>query len=112
LEPPTKGTQMGTLLREIKEGPWCHLVVPWAQGIKPKTYVNFSKDYKKIPAHGSIYHHFWGRLLQSQFDEPEYNNDFAAWVYHGLHEKALAEHLSVIDPTDYRTHRRPETRPN
>ncbi len=50
---------------------------------------------------GSVYHHFWGRFLESHFDEPEYNNDFAAWVYHGLHEKDLAERLSVIDPTEF-----------
>lgn len=50
---------------------------------------------------GSIYHHFWGRFLQPQFDEPEYNNDFAAWIYHALHEKALAERLSVLDPTEF-----------
>jgi len=49
----------------------------------------------------SIYHHFWGRLLQPLFDEPEYNNDFASWVRHGLHEKALAERLSVITPADF-----------
>ena len=49
----------------------------------------------------SIYHHFWGRLLQPRFDEPEYSNDFAAWARHGLHEKALAEKLAVIDPTEF-----------
>jgi hypothetical protein len=45
----------------------------------------------------SIYYHFWGGLLQPRFEEREYNNDFAAWVRHGLHDKALAERLSVID---------------
>lgn len=49
----------------------------------------------------SIYYHFWGALLRPTFDDPEYNNDFAAWVRHGLHEPALAERLSVIDPTDF-----------
>jgi len=49
----------------------------------------------------SIYHHFWGRFLQPSFDEPEYNNDFASWVVHGLNEKALAERLSTIDPAHY-----------
>ncbi len=48
----------------------------------------------------SVYHHFWGRLLQPRFDEPEYNNDFASWANHGLHDKILAERLSVVDPTD------------
>lgn len=50
---------------------------------------------------GCIYHHIWGRLLQPRWDEPEYNNDFAAWAYHGLHDKVLAERLSLVDPVDY-----------
>ncbi|HYE35175.1 DUF5752 family protein [Methylocaldum sp.] len=52
---------------------------------------------------GSIYFHFWGNLLQPRFDEPEYNNDFAAWSMRGLHDKALAERLSVVDPNSYGT---------
>jgi hypothetical protein len=39
--------------------------------------------------------------LRPTFDDPEYNNDFAAWVRHSLHEPSLAERLSVIDPTDF-----------
>jgi hypothetical protein len=49
----------------------------------------------------SIYHHFWGRLLQPQFDEPEYNNDFASWAHHELHDKTVAERLSAVDPVEY-----------
>jgi hypothetical protein len=49
----------------------------------------------------SIYHHFWGRLLLPAFDEPEYNNDFASWAHHSLHDKALAERLSAVNPTAY-----------
>jgi hypothetical protein len=49
----------------------------------------------------SLYHHFWGRLLLPQFDEPEYNNDFASWASHSLHDKALAERLSAVNPTAY-----------
>ncbi len=52
---------------------------------------------------GSIYYHFWGGLLRPSFVEPEYNNDFASWVYHGLHDKILCERLAVIDPTDFDT---------
>ncbi len=52
---------------------------------------------------GSIYYHFWGELLRPSFDLREYNNDFANWARsaHGLHDEALAERLSVIDPTDF-----------
>lgn len=47
----------------------------------------------------SIYYHFWGSLLISRFEEREYNNDFAAWARHGLHDACLAERLAVVDPT-------------
>jgi len=48
---------------------------------------------------GSLYYHFWGGRLRPRFDDPEYNNDFAAWARHGLHDWILAERLAVIDPT-------------
>jgi hypothetical protein len=47
---------------------------------------------------GSIYHHFWDRLLRHRFDEPQYNNDFAEWVRYALQDSILAERLSIIDP--------------
>ncbi|MFQ5652392.1 MAG: DUF5752 family protein [bacterium] len=50
---------------------------------------------------GSIYYHFWGGRLRPRFDDPEYHNDFSIWAHHGLHDKILAERLSLIDPTDY-----------
>ena len=49
----------------------------------------------------SIYYHFWGGLLQARFEEREFNNDFAGWSRHHLHDNRLAERLAVIDPTDY-----------
>lgn len=48
-----------------------------------------------------IYHHFWGGHLRPMFVDPEYHNDFAAWIYHTLHDDILAEQLGVIDPTEY-----------
>jgi len=51
----------------------------------------------------SLYHHFWGRLLQPQFDEPEFNNDFASWVFHGLNDLVLAERLSAVDPAEHQS---------
>jgi len=50
----------------------------------------------------SLYYHFWGGLLQPRFEEREYNNDFAAWVWHGLHDAILAERLAVVDPTVFK----------
>ncbi len=75
-------------------------LVRLSTGMRVQTLWEFRDALERVPA-ASIYHHFWGRFLQPQFDEPEYNNDFAAWAYHGLHEKALAEKLSVIDPTEF-----------
>lgn len=47
----------------------------------------------------SIHYHCWGRKLRSGFEDPEYNNDFASWAHLSLHDDALAERLSVIDPS-------------
>jgi hypothetical protein len=50
---------------------------------------------------GCIYHHFWGTLLRPQFSDREYNNDFASWCHHYLHDDLAAERLAVVDPADY-----------
>ncbi len=50
---------------------------------------------------GCIYYHFWGGRLRPQFDEPEFNNDFAGWCKHSLRDDIVAERLSVIDPMNY-----------
>jgi hypothetical protein len=55
---------------------------------------------QEIPE-GCIYYHFWGGLLHPRFDDPEYQNDFAAWAYHGLNDIRLAERLGIISPTDF-----------
>ena len=47
-----------------------------------------------------IYYHFWGILLRPHFDDPEYKNDFASWVWYELHDVPLAERLAVIDPAE------------
>lgn len=75
-------------------------LITLASGIKAQTLREFHAALGRVPA-GSITHHFWGRLLRPQFDEPEYNNDFASWAYHALHDKPLAERLSMVTPTDY-----------
>lgn len=50
---------------------------------------------------GSIYYHFWGGLIQPRFEEREYNNDFAGFVRHGLHDAVLAERLAMVVPNEY-----------
>lgn len=49
----------------------------------------------------SIYYHFWGGLIQPRFEEREYNNDFAGFMRHGLHDEVLAERLAMVDPTEF-----------
>ncbi|MHC4664166.1 MAG: DUF5752 family protein [Planctomycetota bacterium] len=75
-------------------------LVAMATGVSVLSLREFRESVRTINP-SSIYHHFWGRLLQPQFDEPEYNNDFASWVHRALHDKALAERLSAIDPTEF-----------
>jgi len=79
----------------------CALVAQSA-GYKAQTLAEFHDALMMVDA-ASIYHHFWGRFLEPRFDEPEYNNDFASWVHRALHEKALAEKLSMVTPTAYDT---------
>jgi hypothetical protein len=43
------------------------------------------RDRLTVVHPGCIYYHFWGGLLRPKFTDPEYNNDFAAWVFYGLH---------------------------
>jgi len=75
-------------------------LISLASGVLVQNLREFRDGLLKVPA-DCIYHHFWGRLLRPQFDEPEYNNDFASWAYWGLHDKPLAERLSMVLPSDY-----------
>jgi len=77
-------------------------LVSLATGISAQNLKEFREGLLSVHP-GSIYHHFWGRLLQPRFDEPEYNNDFASWAFRALNDKALAERLSVVDPTELET---------
>jgi Family of unknown function (DUF5752) len=47
----------------------------------------------------SLFHHTHQYLLKGHI--LEYTNDFAHWAGESLEERALAEHLSNIDPYDY-----------
>lgn len=71
-----------------------------ATGVKALTLKELSDGLAQIHP-GSIYYHFWGGLLQPRFEQPEYNNDFAAWSRHHLHDVELAERLAVIDPSEF-----------
>lgn len=77
----------------------CALVV-LATGKKARLLQEFRSQLADIDT-ASIYHHFWGGLLQPRFEEREYNNDFAEWVRHGIHDAVLAERLSALAPTSF-----------
>lgn len=81
---------------EIKD---CDLLVT-TTGLSAGNLRSLRDCMEAVPA-GSIYHHFYGRLLRPVFDEPEYNNDFASWVNWHLKRKALAEKLSMVVPSDF-----------
>jgi hypothetical protein len=59
------------------------------------------RDHLQAVHAGCFHYHFWGGLLRPRFDDPEYNNDFASWVRHALHDARLAERLGVLDPAEY-----------
>jgi hypothetical protein len=59
------------------------------------------RDHLQAVHPGSVYFHFWGGQLRPDFDDPEYNNDFASWAGHALHDLKLAERLGVIDPAQF-----------
>ncbi|MCB1949124.1 MAG: hypothetical protein H6940_09800 [Burkholderiales bacterium] len=75
-------------------------LVALATGRRARMLQEFRNEITQIDE-SSIYHHYWGGLLQARFEEREFNNDFAAWVRHGIHDAILAERLAALDPTDF-----------
>lgn len=75
-------------------------LVALATGRKALLLKEFRDELARTPL-ACIYHHFWGGLLQPRFGEREFNNDFASWVRHGIHDAVLAERIAALDPTDY-----------
>lgn len=71
-----------------------------ATGEKAQNLRELRDRIKTIDA-GSIYYHFWGGRLRPGFDDPEYNNDFASWGRHALHDGKIAERLGAIDPREF-----------
>ncbi len=51
----------------------------------------------------SIYYHFWGIRLSSNYEHTEYHNDFSKWTSSSLHDDTLAERLDILYPDDYST---------
>jgi len=48
----------------------------------------------------SIFHHIYQYFLKGHI--LEYTNDFAHWIAQALEERALAEHLSNLDPYEFK----------
>lgn len=71
-----------------------------ATGLKAQNLKELKKNISEVESE-SLYYHFWAGLLQPRLGDPEYNNDFASWVRHTLHDKVLAERLGMIDPTEH-----------
>lgn len=90
---------METTCTEIFRFRSCELVT-LSTGLSARSLSELAAGIRSAPT-GSLHYHFWGRLIRPQFGEFEYRNDFASWVETSLHDRALAEELSVINPSDY-----------
>jgi Family of unknown function (DUF5752) len=73
-----------------------------ATGSRAETLKDLRDNLLDCPA-ACLYYHFWGGLLHTRLEEREYNNDFAAWAWHALHDRVLGERLAMIDPTAFGT---------
>ncbi len=71
-----------------------------ATGSRAETLKDLRDNLLDCPA-ACLYYHFWGGLLHTRLEEREYNNDFAAWAWHALHDRVLGERLAMIDPTSF-----------
>jgi hypothetical protein len=80
---------------EIKD---CALIT-LATGRRALTLQELRNELTDIPG-DSVFCHFWGALLQARFEEREFNNDFAAWARHELHDHVVAERLAMLDPSE------------
>lgn len=69
-----------------------------ATGKKARNLREF-RDALATVSKRSIFHHTYQYFLKGHI--LEYTNDFAHWAGESLEERALAEHLSNIDPYDF-----------
>jgi hypothetical protein len=69
-----------------------------ATGKKARNLREF-RDALSVVSRGSILHHTYQYLLKGHI--LEYTSDFSHWAGESLEERALAEHLSNIDPYDF-----------
>jgi len=72
-----------------------------ATGEKAQNIREIHNSLMRTYDEGVIYYHFWGGMLRPHFIDPEYQNHFAGWAYHDLHDRRLAEKLSIINPAHF-----------
>ncbi|MCJ8498997.1 DUF5752 family protein [Desulfatitalea alkaliphila] len=80
----------------------CSLIV-MATGESARNLRELLDRIQRLDDYAIIYFHFWDGLLRPDFVDPEYQNDFASWAYHDLHDRRLAERLSVLNPGAFDT---------
>jgi hypothetical protein len=77
-------------------------IISISTGEKAQNLRELKDRLQRLDDPGIMYYHFWDALLRPRFIDPEYRNDFAAWTYHNLRDRTLAERLSIINPTRYK----------
>jgi len=78
----------------------CALIVI-ATGEKAQNLRELLDRLQRLDDNAIMYYHFWDGLLRPDFVDPEFLNDFASWSYHDLHDRRLAERLSVLNPGNF-----------
>jgi hypothetical protein len=68
-----------------------------ATGEKAQNLRELSDNIKRTHP-GCLYYHFWGGMLRPNFDDPEFQNDFASWTSRKLDDSKVSEQLALIDP--------------
>ncbi len=58
------------------------------------------RDSMAVVHPASIYHHTYQYFLKGH--TMEYTNDFAQWAGESLENRALSEHLSIVDPYEFK----------
>ena len=71
-----------------------------ATGEEARNLREFRDRVARVPE-GTLYYHFWGRLLRPVFAAREHVNDFGNWVGHELRDPVAAEKLALVDPADF-----------
>ncbi|MDA8090792.1 MAG: DUF5752 family protein [Nitrospiraceae bacterium] len=75
------------------------ITIPRATGMKAKNLKEL-RGIIAVISQDSIYHHTYQYFLKGHI--LEYTNDFAHWAGESLEARALSEHLSIIDPYEFK----------